>query len=202
MKTRNNYLLTILLLFVLVALSACGGGEKTNDVITDKSEITTALEPVRQALPRIYDVSSGTLTGEYEGALLAGTNVKEQLDFKKKADGTYSYTYKTTDKTGSENKYIEDDTKLIPLAYPTVKILESSLSSAGKLTIKDQEDGTEYRLDLNIEPTGGGTTKDAYLIFFMDKSDIVTKFTLHFVNSQGKETLVNSEKILLNDYKL
>lgn len=202
MKIRNKYILTILLLLILVTLSACGGGEKSNDVITDKSEISVALEPVRQALPRIYDITNGTLTGEYEGAFLAGTAVKEQLNFEKRAKGKYYFIYKETNKDGLEKEYVKDDGELIPLIYPTIKTLEDTLSNATKLTIREKDGGKEYRVDLNFESIGGVAVKDAYFIFFIDKSDMVTKYTFHFVNSQGEETLESSAKILLSDYNL
>lgn len=204
MKIVNKHILMILILIMLVTLAACGGKEESTKVITDKSKISLALEPVRQALPRVFELQSGTITEEFDGP---NPWVKGETTFEKNADGKYLISVKTTNKDGSEDKGSTPDAEKITISYyPTNEFLEDRSSHATKLTINKKDNGTEYRLDSEYEPikipAGDIISTDVYSIILIDKNGIITQNVTHFKRQLGTEIIENYTKTILTGYTL
>jgi len=216
MKTKIKYyfIYSLLLMLSVSLIVSCGRSPDSDKVITDKDDMVAAFASVDEAIPRINDLSKGTLISEFTGFFMpAGNVVKDVLDFEKTEKGihhiiTQTYTKGDPDIFDNVSNEAISDTAYYQ-CYPKEGEPQKSFDKAEKLTVSQNEKGKIYKIDWSPEETEyykSHFIQYLYSVYIIDNNGYLVESSI-YANSYEKESdgaksnvVENTLKVKLIDY--
>lgn len=160
----------------IISFASCGDYLKSDQVITEKDKMVEAFADVNDALPRLDNLSKGTITTNYTGFFMpAGNVVRDELKFEKTEKGFHNITTETFTKGEPKvfddifNESISESAYLI--LYPKETVPKETFDKAKQLTVHHNKSGTSYRIDWLPEETQLSKSQYLQYIYSVYKVD-------------------------------